>query len=359
MTPVDIVRQRLYNQRLVGRQFKTPEEAVQHSGAVQAQDFTGAKWSLGLRTQDTSDKDIEGAFNDGRILRTHVMRPTWHFVLPEDIRWMLALTAPRIRQTMGYYDRKLELTDALLTKSKRIITDALKENQYMTREELGKELVAAGIEASGQRLGHIVGHAEFDALICSGPRRGKQFTYALVEERAPDAKELSRDESLATLASRYYQSHGPATLKDFAVWAGLTIKDGQKAVSLITPKLQDTEVDGKVYYSSPSAPKPADIPSPFALMLSVYDEYTIAYRDWDFYCERELEQKLVDMGNALQNLMVVDGRIVGSWRRNIRGRQLSIEMNPLSKLSSAEKSAIEEAARRYVAFAAPIATEIK
>src|SRR5262245_32836995 len=158
--PLDIARTRLRNQRLIGKPFATPEEVVGWLGAVQAQDYAGAKWAVAQRTSGCRDADVEQACQDGRILRTHVLRPTWHFVLPVDIRWMLALTAPRVRARMAPYDRKLALDDDVFHRSQRVLAHALAGGRALTREELGRALAEAGIEASGQRLGHIMMRAE-------------------------------------------------------------------------------------------------------------------------------------------------------------------------------------------------------
>src|SRR5262245_302167 len=214
--PLDIARTRLRNQRLIGKPFATPEEVVGWLGAVQAQDYAGAKWAVAQRTAGCSDADVEQACRDGRILRTHVLRPTWHLVLPEDIRWMLALSAPRIRAAMAFYDRRLGLTDAVCARSAAALAAALRGGNHLTRGELARVLAAAGIPAAGQRLGHLMVRAEIDGVICSGATRGKQSTYALLDERAPAAKPRGRDDALAELAGRYFASHGPALPQDFA-----------------------------------------------------------------------------------------------------------------------------------------------
>ena len=174
MRNLDLAQQRLLNQRLIGGQFKRPEDAVQWLGAVQSQDYPGAKWALGQRTRGATDKAIDEAFAKGTILRTHVMRPTWHFVTPSDIRWMLALTAQRVNAAMAYYYRQAEVDDALAARSKAVFKKALRGGRQLTRAELGKELQKAGISANGVRLGFLVARAELDALICSGALRGKQ-----------------------------------------------------------------------------------------------------------------------------------------------------------------------------------------
>ncbi len=183
MNTSEILKLRLYNSGLSHSPFKSAVEAVSHSGAVQAQDFSAAKWALGLRIKNSTDEDIEKAFNDGKILRIHVMRPTWHFVRPEDIRWMLELTAPRVKSLLANYNRKLGLDDALFARSNSAIVKALEGRTYLTRQELNAILADTGIGTDVQRLAHIITRAELDGLICSGPRRGKQFTYALLDER--------------------------------------------------------------------------------------------------------------------------------------------------------------------------------
>src|SRR5687768_5888179 len=202
---MDIARRRLAAQHLVKPVVTSPAEIVRQLGAVQAQDYGGAKWALGMRTQGASDGSIERAFTDGSIVRTHVLRPTWHFVTPADIRWMLALTGPRVKATMAYYDRKLELDDALFRRSTAAIVHALRDGKQLTRAEIAQALRQSGVDVGeSQRLGQILLRAELDGVICSGPRRGKQFTYALLDERVPPEAPMGRDEALLELAIRYF-----------------------------------------------------------------------------------------------------------------------------------------------------------
>src|SRR5690242_12008135 len=212
MKRAELVQLRVCNQRLQSSEFQRPVEVVRWLGAVQAQDFYGAKWALGLRMVEATHETIEDAFNGGEILRTHVMRPTWHFVAPEDIRWLLALTAPRVNVRCGPNYRKYELDEATLRRSNKILTKALQGGKHLTRAEIKATLNRSGVAADDVvRLAHILLRAELDGVVCSGPRMGKQFTYALLEERVPAAKPLARDEALAKLALTYFRSHGPAT----------------------------------------------------------------------------------------------------------------------------------------------------
>lgn len=322
---MDIVATRLYNQYLAREPLATVERVVSHFGAVQAQDYYGASWALSLRLSDASKADVDESFNAGRILRTHVLRPTWHFVLPEDIRWMIELTAPRIKQAMSYYNRKLELDETFFVRSHSIITNALAECRFLTRAELAQALARCGIEANGQRLGHMVMQAEIDGLICSGPLRGKQFTYALIDERIPNARDLGRDESLALLATRYFTSHGPATLRDFTWWSGLTAADAKLALDFAKRQLHSELLNGKKYWFDGELF--VGLKRPQILLLSVYDEYVIAYQDYGPIFIDKIKSLTNIFGNArLDYVIVKDGLVVGTWHRRLGTKRITIEI---------------------------------
>lgn len=349
MNASEVLKLRLYNSGLSHSPFRSAADAVSHLGAVQAQDFAAAKWALGLRIKDSTDEDIEKAFNQGSILRVHVMRPTWHFVVPEDIRWMLALTAPRVKAILAHYNRKLKLDDALFAKSNAAIVKALQGRTYLTRQELKKILTSIGIETNVQRLAHIIMWAELDGLICSGPKRGKQFTYALLEERVVKAKKLSRDEALAKLALNYFTCHGPAQLEDFVWWSGLGLKDGKGALDSIKSELTQATLDGKTYWLSADA-KAAALKLPIALLLSIYDEYTIAYRDRSDISEGRDIERMISLGNALTAVIILNGRVAGTWKRALKKNTVEIRLNPFRKFDEDEKGALESEVSRYGKF---------
>jgi hypothetical protein len=346
-----VARARLRNQRLIGRPFTTALEVVRWLGAVQAQDYTGAKWALGQRVKGCRDADVEQLCQDGRILRTHVLRPTWHFVLPDDIRWMLALTAPRVRAAMAYYDRKLALDDAVYGRSQEVMVRTLAGGQARTRQELGRAHAAAGIEASGQRLGHLMMRAELDAVITSGPRRGKQFTYALLDERAPSGRRLARDEALAELAGRYFASHGPALPGDFAWWSGLTVGDARRGIASASPRLASATVDGKTYWFAPGAVRGGARGTPSVHLLPNYDELVVAYRDHAPSLAPGVAPKLRARPEAVANhLVVVDGRVVGGWRRREAKGAMTVETMLVTRLDGRARAALAAAAARFQAF---------
>jgi hypothetical protein len=355
MTDREISRRRLTNQGLSRPRFAKPADAVGWLCAVQAQDFAGAKWAVGARMRAATDAAIERAFNAGSILRTHLLRPTWHFVLPADIRWMLALTAPRLKAGLASRHRQLGLDAGTLKRSNAALERALRDGAQLTRDELREVLGRAGIAAEGVRMAHIMGRAELDGIVCSGPRRGKQFTYALLDARAPAGPALTRDEALARLASRYFASRGPATLHDFANWAGLTLADARTGLQAVAGQLHQDLVAGRTYWSSAASP-PARAASPTqrasarALLLSVYDEYVSGYKDRSAIVAPGDTGKLWPRGNAVTSIVVLDGRIVGTWRRRLEAKAVRVEPRFFAPPTPAAKRAVAAAARRYARF---------
>jgi hypothetical protein len=347
----DIALRRLSAQRLTGEPFSSAAEAVGWLGAVQSQDYAGAKWALGQRTLGVDDADLDRLFEEGAILRTHVMRPTWHFVLPADIRWLLNLTASRVKAILAPYDRRLEIDPPLLARSHAVLESALMDHRHLTRTELAGGLEAAGIPASGQRLSHLVMHAELDALICSGPRRGKQFTYGLLEERAPSAHPLDRDEGLAELARRYFGGHGPAQAQDCAWWSGLTVGEVRRGLELAGPALAGEVIGGKSYWSAPDAPRAA-VPAPIVHLLPNFDEYLVAYRDRGAALDpsRAFDGAPFPYGNILAHVVVLNGQVWGGWKRRSEGRMTVVELGPLDVLDPIERAALQAAADRFAEF---------
>jgi hypothetical protein len=252
---------------------------------------------------------------------------------------------------MAYYNRKLELNDAFFQKSNQIIGEALAGGNFLTRQELAGTLSAHGIDASGQRLGHIMMQAELDAVICSGPLKGKQFSYALLSERASNAKRLDKRESLVLLAERYFTSHGPATIQDFAWWSGLTNADAKLGVQL-SKKMTNQIVDTKEYwFGDASHPAQTATPIPKLILLSVYDEYVIAYNDYTPVFPPQAHNLTKLLGNAWLNYVVVkDGRVIGSFRRQIKPKEMRLEFRLVVPITKADKQLIESTAEQYASF---------
>jgi hypothetical protein len=348
MNSFDVLTQRLCNQKLSAPDFDEPVDVVRWFGAVQAQDFNGAKWALALRMREATNIAIQRAYDEGRIVRTHVMRPTWHFVAREDIRWLLQLTAPRVNIKSGSGYRMFELDAATFKRSNKVIANALKGGKHLTRSALKTLLNRAGIDADNPvRLAHIVLRAELDGVVCSGPMAGKQFTYMLFDERVPTTtKTFSRDEALAELARRYFKSHGPATLQDFVWWSGLTVADANHAIDLIDRDLRKETVEEKLYVGPRL--RRAATPSTYSThLLPAFDEYNVAYKARHLVIEGGAPLSTWDL---LGPMIIVDGKAVGTWKRT--GDKV-ITLNMSNGLKKSQKLAIAAAAERYTAFVGP------
>jgi hypothetical protein len=344
-----LIVERLRNQKLSSPAFQHPVDVVRWFGAVQSQDFHGAKWALALRMRKAAtNASIEDAFNRGEIIRTHILRPTWHFVAPDDIRWLLQLTAPRVNLRSGSAYRKYELDAAVCKRSNRAITKALEGGKHLTRSELRAALNRAGVVADdGVRLAHILLRAEQDGVVCSGPRRGNQFTYALFEERVPPGKQLSRDEALLELTRRYFNSHGPATLADYVWWSGLTMNDARRGIALLDREIAKIEIEGTTYWSAKtrrSGDRDAD-----AHLLPAYDEYTVAYKNRQVVFDQAAVSQITTWG-ALGPSVIIDGRIVAIWKASLGRNSVEINVEPARTLNTNEAVAVTKAATRYAAF---------
>jgi hypothetical protein len=349
MTLFDIVRQRLHNQHLLGAPFARPEEVVQWFGAIQAQEYPGATWGIAQRMDGLTQAIIDQAYAEGAILRTHAMRPTWHFVTPADIRWLLKLTSPRVHAVNASYYRKLELEADVLARSAMALTNALQGGKHLTRTELAAGLEQAGIMRPTDdrlRLAYLMMHAELEGLICSGAMRGKQHTYALLYERAPPASMLTREEALAELTRRYFTSHGPATIKDFAWWSGLSPTDVRAGLELNRSQLETARVDGQAYWFKPDA-QTLPVAPPMAHLLPAYDEYTIAYKDHAAILDPDYRELVVV---AFGIVIVIDGRIVGGWKRVIEKDRVLLTLDSFRDLTEAEQQALAQAVQRYQTF---------
>jgi hypothetical protein len=339
-----IADQRLLNQSILRPVPRGPAATVAWLGAMQAQEYAAARWAIGLRLPDATDAQIAEGFDAGRILRTHVLRPTWHFVTPADIRWMLDLTASHIQRAMAYQWRQLELDARLCSRAIGVMERALADGEYLTRGELGARLARSRIVATGNRLAHLAAHAELAAVICSGPRRGKQFTYALLASRAPRARTLPRDEALAELTRRFFQSHAPATIRDFVWWSGLSTADVTRGLEMNGAKSRN--VDGLTYWTlngSSAAPRAAS----GVHLLPVYDEYVVAYRDRETVPHWPATA-MVRRNATFQNVLVIAGQIAGTWRAG--GGRGVVEVAPLRRLSDSERRSLAATVKRYGRF---------
>ncbi|MBC7923321.1 MAG: AlkZ family DNA glycosylase [Ferruginibacter sp.] len=350
MTTRDITNCRLVNQQIAETKFKAPPEIVTWLGALQAQEYAMAKWAIGLRLPGSKEADVETAFNNGAILRTHLLRPTWHFVTPADIRWLLALTAPRVHAVNAYWYRKFELDSSVFKRSADTLAKTLRGGKQLTRTALKSALEAEKIFAAGLRLGYLLMRAELDGLICSGPRQGKQFTYALLDESVPVTKPFDREEALAELTRRYFASRGPATLADFAYWSGLTVKEAKAGVATLPPHFVREVVDGQDYVFVPTASgNHGEFQTAF--LLPDYDEYGMSYKNRSALFDSEANTLGSPGGNtAYDRVIIIDGVIAGTWRRTIKNNAVAVETTSFASLSKTKQRAVANAVKQYRSF---------
>lgn len=350
----DIARRRMINQQISVSTIHSPAEIVRWLGAVQSQDYYGAKWAVGLRA-GVDNAAVEQAVNAGSILRLHVLRPTWHFVAAEDVRWMLSLTAARVKAGMAARMRELQIDDAVLARSQEIFRQALSGGKQLTRDEMGATLNQGGVSTDlPQRLVHLLMHAELDQVLVNGAWKGKQATYALLDERAPAGSTplFERVPAAAELARRFFTSHGPASLKDFTWWSGLTVAEARAGIELARSSLACEEIDGTVYWGPDEGPNvPAGpAPGPVAHLLPNYDEYVVAYTGRGAIFDPALSHKLHLRGGVLNNVLVIDGLVAGGWKREFKKGEVLVTIELIRQLSVAELQAVEEAARLYGEF---------
>jgi len=334
-----IASQRTHNQRIASAGPRDAAALVAWFGAVQAQDYPAARWALGLRMPDgATAADIDRAVDSARLVRTHVLRPTWHFVAAPDVHWMLELTAARVQQKLAYAYRYYELDAAMRVKAARAVERAVAAGVHLTRDELGAHLAEAGVAVQGVRLALLTIYAELERVICSGRHRGAEATYALMADRAPKPEALPRDEAIAELTKRYFRSHGPATIRDFVWWSGLTAADAKRGVDIV--RARSTSIDGYTYWSY-GAPRGGSARRVTVGLLPRFDEYLVAYRDLD----------AVPRGRgALEEAIVVAGQVAGTWRARARGAERVVEVKPQRRFTDREWRGISATAARYGRF---------
>ncbi|MBN8852285.1 MAG: hypothetical protein BGO55_00890 [Sphingobacteriales bacterium 50-39] len=331
MNSQDIIYRRLINQQIAGEKFAEPAGLIQWMGCIRAEDFAAAKWAIGNRVAGSTDKTIEQAFNQGQILRAHLLQPEWHFISPTDIRWMLALTSPRLRSFNKEIYRTLGIDASILKKSKRIIVQRLEKGQQ-TRMQLWNAMKEEHIHTDELRMGWLLMDAELDGLICSGGMEGHQFTYALLDQRAPMIRHGGKEELLAELARRYFLSRGPATVRDFAGWSGLHMTDIGIGMELNKQWLASEVVDGQVYWFDPSG-SAVDHPSSLFL-LPALDEWSIAYSGNSFF----------------KPMLIIDGQISGTWTALLGKDTLTIDIATPVTMDSVLRDAIQQQMGRYGVF---------
>jgi hypothetical protein len=347
----DVARMRLHNQRIAAPRCDNPAEVVAWLGAVQDQDYLGGVWAIALRTNGCDRSDVERAIAAKQIVRTWPMRYTLHFVPAADIRWMLALTGSRAIAKAAGRHRQLELDAAAFKKARQLVERALGGGKPVPRPEFYALLARGGVDPAGQRGPHIIGQLAHEGVICFGPRAGAQQTLVLLDEWLPPARMLPRDDALATIATRYFQSHGPATDRDFAWWTGLTLTEARRAIESIADQLDALQLDGQQYWITGDTAPIASPRSSDVYLLPPWDEYLVGYTDRS-HVLRDDHAADWDAGNRglITSTVIIDGTVAGTWRRPMAKDRVTISFDLFRALKRRERDAMHAEAERFGRF---------
>ncbi len=323
MTFNEISYSRIQNQQIEGSKYQSAKDLVMWMGAMQAQDFAMAKWAIGLRLSNSTEHLIETAYNKGEILRTHIMRPTWHFIAADDIYWMLELTASKIKSRMKTNDRRFELTDSNYLKTNQIIEKQFIKEKYTNRIGFANAFANEKINIEENRLSHILMRAELDGIICSGPIINNKLTYCLLEERVPIKRLFTRDNALTELANRYLESHNPASVNDFIWWSGLSVLDARRAFEMVKSCYIQKTINSETYWFS-------EISQPIKNELSVhllpaFDEFLISYANRNAALESVDSKKTISENGIFRPIIVVNGQVKGIWKRITKKDKVILE----------------------------------
>lgn len=342
---------RLLNQQLLKPQFFHPKELVSWMGAMQAQDYTMVKWAVGMRLKSATIQTVEKALQEGEILRIHVMRPTWHLVAAEDIRWMLKLSAQRIKAANDSYAKghSLDITEEVYTKSNNLLEKILCGNNSLTKQEIAEHYERSGLLADKYHMTRFLARAEVEGIVCSGEREGRKHTYMLLEERVAPVPEITKDEALARLAGSYFRSHAPATLQDFLWWSGLSITEARQAIYLIESELIAEQLKDQTWYIHNSCRTHGKSVDSLHLLPS-YDEYLIAYKDRTDVLPKEFYSKAFTNNGLFYPVLLHEGQVVGNWNKSIKKGESYLEHSLFHENNCMEENLLNKAKDNYKKF---------
>jgi hypothetical protein len=342
-----VLQARLASQRLCGPRLATPVQAAAHLVAVQAQDYRGGLWAVGLRLRRSTEAAVEAALAAGTIVRTWPLRGTLHIVAAADVRWLLRLLAPRPLAAAAGRHRQLGLDDAVFSRARSVLERALGRERLLTRSAVYELFEKAGIAAAGQRGIHIAWRLAQEGLICHGPRKGRQQTFVLLDDWVPPLPARPREEALADLARRWFSSHGPATLRDFTWWTGLTVAAAREAVSLAEGSLH-AETLGETTVYGPLPTRSTGGLEPRVHLLPPFDELLVAYKDREAALDERFAAER--SWNLLSPTVIVAGKVVGTWSRRESTSGITVTPRVAGSLPRAARTALDEAVARYAAF---------
>lgn len=341
---------RAHSQQLVNPQFDSPKELVSWMGAMQAQEYNMMKWAVGMRLKDSTLSAVNESLHKGEIIRTHILRPTWHLVSPDDIRWMLNITSPRIKPVIKSYYKALGVSEDQQIKLLQAVENALDEHDFLTRQEIADELIKKGTKINSQQeLNCVISYAEMDGIVCSGGDKNKKATYALLEKRVPPTNDLNKEEALSLLARKYFQSHSPATIEDFTWWSGLSLTETRLAIKLIESELTKDNIGEETYFIHQSCAFSEKCENLLHFMPP-YDEFLISYKDRTPTLDKEHYPKAFNTFGIFYPVIMYNGKIVGNWKKVKKKGQLSIDITLFNDKTKLNKNLLKKAEKRYMDF---------
>ncbi|MET9021750.1 winged helix DNA-binding domain-containing protein [Actinopolymorpha sp. NPDC004070] len=344
-----VLRHRLATQRVTGPPLPTAADVVRLLTCVQAQEREHACFSLAVRSRSTAWEQVRAELDSGAFVRTHILRPTWHFVAAEDLRWVQDLTSPRVERALTIQLTRSSLDERHVGRALEILAEALGGRNFLTRKEIGARFAAVGLPSSGQDLANLVMVGELRGLVCGGPIRGVQHTYALVDEVVAPAPARTREEALAELARRFFGGHGPASIADFTRWASLTVTDASAALGEVGDRLERVDVDGVAHWYDPAlVPEQRAAPAPFrAHLFPTYDEAVLTYPAVTFPPPEGTQPPASGQWSAT---VVVDDVRVGTWKRTVGRNAVTVESRLLRTLDDERRGLVDTAAERLGHF---------
>lgn len=346
---LEIGRRRLANQSIAASACRAPEQVVSALGAMQAQDYPGALWSVGLRWPGATESAVEQAIAARKIVRTWLMRGTLHLVAAADVRWMLDLLTPRLLANAASRAARLELDAKILARCEKLFVRELSGNRQLTRETLMALLERNKISTANMRGYHILWRLAQEGVIVFAARSGRSQTFALLDEWVAPAKKPDRADALAELARRYFTSHGPALMADFAGWSGLKMTDARTGVADAAPALSSETIDGLTYWGPRNSMKLKAGGDGF--LLPGFDEFILGYKERDAVLEARHAEKIVPGSNGVfLPTVILQGRVAGIWKRTVRKEAVVITVNGFKLMTKADKQAVAAAADRYGQF---------
>lgn len=340
---------RLANQQIARQRSADINALSVYLGAVQAQDASMAKWAFGSRIASLLEGDFDNAFNAGRLIRTHVMRPTWHIVPADDLGWMLDISAPSLKNLLKTRHAELGLTPALIDTCFGLFEKALSGASHLTKEELTSELAKHKVVVDNQQMYHLTFLAEIEKLVCSGVLKQKKHSYALYGERISDKGKLPRAEAIYRLARTYFSSRGPASLKDFCWWSGLGQREAALAQELVGQGFGSFSREGLTYIYPETGFEGAG-QSDSVLLLPAFDEFIICYANRSAVITQKEMARVISSNGIFRPILVVQGEVVGIWKREIKKEVLRLTVLPFKPLSKKQEAICKQQAKRLGQF---------